>query len=148
MLYLQLGFELKGMLEETVCIEDLSGHESCWKLVDETATVTTPQDSEFLLPDNSSIWSALLSNSCKEDMLVPFNKGHLAWCGTQTLNRPIDGWQYFEVSNELLIDHTTNIRKFTFILIPIFLWYFIIKKFFSTLIVILLSIANFIYVNM
>lgn len=111
--YLQLGFELKGMLEETVCIEDLSGHESCWKLVDETATVTTPQDSEFLLPDNSSIWSALLSNSCKEDMLVPFNKGHLAWCGTQTLNRPIDGWQYFEVSNELLIDHTTNIRKFT-----------------------------------
>lgn len=110
---LQLGFELKGMLEETVSIEDLSGHESCWKLVDETATVTVPKDSDFLLPDNSSAWSSLLPSSHKEDMLVPFNKGHIAWCGTQVLNRPAEGWQYFEVSDELLIDHNTNIRKFT-----------------------------------
>ena len=110
---LQLGFELKGMLEETVSIEDLSGHESCWKLVDETATVTVPNDSDFLLPDNSSVWSSLLPSSHKEDMLVPFNKGHIAWCGTQVLNRPAEGWQYFEVSDELLIDHNTNIRKFT-----------------------------------
>ena len=110
---LQLGFELKGMLEETVCIEDISGHESCWKLVDEVTTVTVPQDSEFLLPDNSSVWSSLLNSSHKEDMLVPFAKGHLAWCGTHTLNRPVEGWQYFEISDELLVDHTTNIRKFT-----------------------------------
>ena len=110
---LQLGFELKGMLEETVSIEDLSGHESCWKLVDETATVTVPKDSDFLLPDNSSVRSSLLPSSHKEDMLVPFNKGHIAWCGTQVLNRPAEGWQYFEVSDELLIDHNTNIRKFT-----------------------------------
>lgn len=110
---LQLGFELKGMLEETVSIEDLSGHESCWKLVTETSTVTVPDDSDFLLPDNSSVWSSLLPSSKKEDMLVPFNKGHLAWCGTQSLNRPDEGWQYFEVSDELLIDHNTNIRKFT-----------------------------------
>ena len=110
---LQLGFELKGMLEETVSIEDLSGHESCWKLVDETATVTVPKDSDFLLPDNSSAWSSLLPSSHKEDMLIPFNKGHIAWCGTQVLNRPAEGWQYFEVSDELLIDHNTNIRKFT-----------------------------------
>ena len=111
--YLQLGFELKGMLEETVSIEDLSGHESCWKLVDEITTVTVPQDSDFILPDNSSVWSSLLPSSKKEDMLVPFNKGHLAWCGTQPLNRPAEGWQYFEISDDLLIDHNTNIRKFT-----------------------------------
>ena len=110
---LQLGFELKGMVEETVSIEDLSGHESCWKLVDEITTVTVPNDSDFLLPDNSSVWSSLLSSSKKEDMLVPFNKGYLVWCGTQSLNRLIDGWQYFEVSDDLLIDHNTNIRKFT-----------------------------------
>jgi hypothetical protein len=111
--YLQLGFELKGMLEETVSIEDLSGHESCWKLVDEITTVTVPQDSDFILPDTSSVWSSLLPSSHKEDMLVPFNKGHLAWCGTQPMNRPAEGWQYFEISDDLLIDHNTNIRKFT-----------------------------------
>lgn len=111
--YLQLGFELKSMLEETVQIEDLSGHESCWQLVDEISTVTTPQDSEFLLPSAKSTWSSLLDASKQEDMLIPFKKGHLAWAGMHSLNKPIEGWQYFEISDELLIDHTTNIKKFT-----------------------------------
>lgn len=111
--YLQLGFELKNMVEETIAIEDLSGNESCWKLVDEVTTVTTPNDSEFLLPNESSTWSELLNASKQESMLVPFRKGHIAWAGTKALNRPIDGWQYFEISDNLLIDQATNIKKFT-----------------------------------
>ena len=111
--YLQLGFELKNMLEETVSIEDLSGSESCWKLVDEVTTVTTPQDSEFLLPNASSTWSELLNESKQENMLIPFKKGHIAWAGSQALNRPVDGWQYFEVKDELLISNKANINKFT-----------------------------------
>lgn len=112
-IYLQLGFELKGMLEETVSIEDLSGHESCWKLVEEKTTSTTPQDSDFLLPSGNHTWSELLSTSKEEQMMLPFRQGHLIWAGSKSLNRPIEGWQHFEISDELLIAHTTNIRKFT-----------------------------------
>ena len=111
--YLQLGFELKNMVEETLAIEDISGNESCWKLVDEVKTVTTPQDSEFLLPNGTSTWSDLLDASKQESMLVPFRKGHIAWAGTKALNRPVEGWQYFEISDNLLIDQSCNIRKFT-----------------------------------
>lgn len=110
--YLQLGFELNGMVEETICVEDLSGHESCWKLVDEVATVTGPQDSDFLLPDGINTWSDY-SDSCRsETMLVPFTKGHLVWAGTQPMNRPTTGWQIFTVTDELLLDGEVDIRKF------------------------------------
>lgn len=112
--YLQLGFELKGMLEETISIEDMSGSESCWKLVDEVATVTTPTDDDFILPDESTTWSTLLENAYSESMLVPFNKGHLIWSGTQTMNRPDAGWQCFTASGDsLYLDSTTNIKKIT-----------------------------------
>lgn len=111
--YLQLGFTLTNMLEETVSIEDMSGHESCWKLVEEVATVSHPKDSDFILPDGFSIWSTALENSKNENMLIPFKKGHLAWCGSQSMNRPDDGWQYFEITNELLLEQETDISKFT-----------------------------------
>ena len=111
--YLQLGFTLTNMLEETVSIEDMSGHESCWKLVEEVATVSHPQDTDFVLPDGSSVWSTALSNSMNENMLIPFKKGHLAWCGSQSMNRPDEGWQYFEITDDLLLDAETDITKFT-----------------------------------
>lgn len=109
--YLQLGFELTGMLEETISIEDMSGHESCWKLIDEVATVTTPLDDNFQLP-SGALWASLLDTSRQETMLVPFNKGHLVWAGLHPLNYPTDGWQYFEVENHML-PAGTNIKKFT-----------------------------------
>lgn len=111
---LQLGFELKGMMEETVAIEDMSGHESCWKLVEETAKATTPQDDLFLLPDGLSTWSSTNENSFAESMLVPFKNGHLIWAGSEPLNRPVDGWLYLDLNSEdLLLDTQTDIRRFT-----------------------------------
>ena len=103
---LQLGFELKGMVEETVAIEDMSGHESCWKLVEEKAEVT--------LPDGLSTWSTSLANSYQESMLIPFKKGHLIWAGNQPMNRPTDGWLYFELDKDnLLLNPDTDIRRFS-----------------------------------
>lgn len=109
--YLQLGFELTNMMEETLAIMDLSGQDSCWKLVDEVSTVTTPKDSDFLLPDGTSTWSTSLSKSLQESMLVPFHQGHLIWAGTQAMNRPNDGWQYFQISDDLLIDSSVDITR-------------------------------------
>lgn len=111
--YLQLGFTLTNMLEETVAIEDLSGHESCWKLVDEVSTVTQPSDSDFTLPNGTSIWSTSLDTSLKESMLVPFKKGHLAWCGSVTMNRPDAGWQYCDLGDELLLEDSVDITRIT-----------------------------------
>lgn len=111
--YLQLGFTLTNMIEETVAIEDMSGHESCWKLVDEVATVTQPSDDLFILPDGTSTWSSTLDKSQVETMLVPFKNGHLIWAGSKSLNRPVTGWQYFDITSELLLDQDTDITKFS-----------------------------------
>lgn len=113
-LYLQLGFELKGMMEETIAVEDISGHESCWKMVEEKAESTLPQDDLFILPDGFSTWSSSLENCKQESMLVPFKKGHLIWAGNQPLNRPTDGWLYFTLNaDDLMLDPVTDIRRFT-----------------------------------
>ena len=106
--YLQFGFDLTGMTEETVAIEDLSGHESCWKLVDETAEVTTPTDDSFFLPSGDA-WDKMLDNAKQESMLVPFKKGHLVWAGVQPMNLS-DGWWYFECKDHYL-DKSTDIRR-------------------------------------
>ena len=111
--YLQLGFRLVNMLEETISIEDTSGHESCWILPDEVSTHTTPSDDNFMLPDGLTTWSSSLSNAQEEDMLIPFHKGHLIWAGTQPMNRPLAGWQHFDITDELLIDSSINIKKIT-----------------------------------
>lgn len=111
--YLQLGFTLTNMLEETVAIEDMSGHESCWKLVDEVATVTQPADSDFTLPNGTSIWSTSLDTSKQESMLIPFKKGHLAWCGSVSMNRPDTGWQYTDLGDSLLLENSVDISRIT-----------------------------------
>lgn len=106
--YLQFGFDLTGMTEETVAIEDLSGHESCWQLVDETSEVTTPTDDSFLLPSGDA-WDKILETSKQESMLVPFKKGHLVWAGCQPMNLT-QGWWYFECLNHYL-EKSTDIRR-------------------------------------
>ena len=107
--YLQLGFELKGMMEETISIEDVSGHESCWQLVDEISLATTPTDINFPLPNGTS-WSPLLPAARSESMLIPFSRGHLAWSGVHPLNRPESGWQSFTIKDHYL-DQSTDIRR-------------------------------------
>lgn len=111
--YLQLGFTLTNMLEETIAIEDMSGHESCWKLVEEIATITQPADSDFTLPNGTSIWSDSLDNSISESMLIPFKKGHLAWCGAKSMNRPTEGWQYVDLGDALLLEDSVDITRIT-----------------------------------
>ena len=97
--YLQLGLDLKTMNKETFQIEDISGQESEWVLIDEIDELTYPANSDFVLPDGSSTWSSLLDSSKSESMLIPFHKGHLAWVGDLDLNREIEGWQ-----NKVLTD--------------------------------------------
>ena len=99
-MYLQLGFELKNMMEETVSIEDMSGHESCWKLVEETAKNTLPQDDNILLPSGNATWSTLLPESQSESTLIPYKNGHLVWSGDYRLNTT-SGWQVFEPEHYL-----------------------------------------------
>lgn len=108
-LLLQIGFELKGMLEETVCIEDMSGHESCWKLVDETAEVTLPEDDNVLLPSGHATWSTALNESHQESMLVPYRNGHLIWNGDHRMNA-IEGWDVFETTEHYL-DPSVDISR-------------------------------------
>lgn len=109
---LQLGFELKGMMEETIAVEDMSGHESCWKLADEVATVTLPQDDNFALPSGDP-WSSMLMSCQMESMLLPFHKGHLIWAGAHALNRPYQGWDFVDLSTDLLLDNFTDISRIT-----------------------------------
>lgn len=111
--YLQLGIDLKQMLAETICIEDLSGHESAWKLIDGTDTATLPSDDLIKLP-NGTTWSSVLEECKEEHMLIPFTHGHLAWAGMVQMNKTDAGWQSYEISgNELLLDSNTNISKIT-----------------------------------
>lgn len=111
--YLQLGFELKGMAEEGICIEDMSGHESCWKLVDETVEVTQPDDNNFILPNGKSVWSKLSATCHQESMLIPYKDGHLIWSGEIQMNRPNEGWQQVHLHDaDLMVDKNTDITRF------------------------------------
>lgn len=108
-LLLQVGFELKKMLEETVCIEDMSGHESCWKMVEETAEATLPEDNNVLLPSGNATWSTALTESQQESMLVPYLNGHLIWNGDQRMNAT-EGWDVFETTDHYL-DSSVDISR-------------------------------------
>lgn len=110
--YLQLGFDLKSVNKEIIALEDCSGQESAWKLVDETDSLTLPADSDFLLPDGESTWSDLSELSKSETMLIPFHKGHLLWCGNIDMNRPLGGWKSTILCDDLLITEDVDITRF------------------------------------
>ena len=109
--YLQLGFELKTIAEETIGIEDISGHESCWKLVEEISAATTPHDNNFLLPNEVTVWNSSLLTSLQESQLVPFKQGHLAWSGYHPMNEA-PGWSYLQC-NDHYLDPCTDITRIT-----------------------------------
>ena len=109
---LQLGFECRNILEETMCIEDMSGHESVWKLVEEIKGVTQPADDMVSLPDGKSTWSDIRPESKQEAVLIPFTKGHLAWIGNVDLNRPVAGNQHRKITgDEILLHPNTDISR-------------------------------------
>lgn len=111
---LQIGFNLKTMNKETIVIEDMSGYESCWKLVDETDNLTLPSNSEVALPDGVSTWSTSLEESICESTLIPFKNGHLVYAQDIKLNES-DGWSYTTITDLLINDEgsldISRIRK-------------------------------------
>lgn len=111
---LQMGLELKNVVTETIAIEDFSGAECCWKLVDESDTAFTPQDDVVPLPAKNPagepyfIWSTSNPTSDQESTLIPFRDGHLIWAGVKTLNRP-GGWNHFTLNH--FLDSTVDYRR-------------------------------------
>lgn len=110
--YLQIGLDLKTSNKEILSLEDCSGQESAWKLIDEIDSLTLPSDNDFLLPDGVSTWSDLNSKSKCETMLLPFHKGHLLWCGNIDMNRPLGGWKSTILCDDLLITEDVDITRF------------------------------------
>lgn len=70
---LQLGMKLgAGILQETVAVEDMSGKESCWKLVPFVATSINPEDTAVLMPDGATIYTDGASGNTATRASIPF----------------------------------------------------------------------------
>ena len=111
---LQIGMELKSILTESLAIEDFSGAECCWKLVDESDVAFPADDDTIALPalDPAGqpyfIWNSIHPSSKSESTLFPFSKGHLIWAGVQCLNRP-GGWNSYMINH--FLDYTVDYRR-------------------------------------
>ena len=111
---LQIGLELKRILTETIAIEDFSGAESCWILLEQSDEAFAPLDSVVELPargisgDPAFVWDLNNPNSRQESTLVPFSQGHLVWAGSMCLNRP-GGWQHFSIPH--FLEHEVDYRR-------------------------------------
>lgn len=92
-IYLQLGFALKTVAEETIAVADLSGPESCFKLINGSDTAVSPEDDIITLPSGNHIWSTTNPDSRIDSYLIPFDHGHVVWSGAVTLNRPTGDWK-------------------------------------------------------
>ena len=73
---LQLGMRLGvGILQETIDIEDMSGKESCWKVVPFTADSVNPEDTAVLMPDELTTYSYDTPNHLVDEAMIPFKSG-------------------------------------------------------------------------
>ena len=90
-IYLQIGMQLKDMVTETICVEDVSGAESCWKLIGSVDDAVLPEDDLITLPSKNHIWSVDNPDSRAETYLIPLIDGTIIWAGTESLNRPNSG---------------------------------------------------------
>lgn len=106
---LQMGMELKLISEETVAIEDVSGAESCWILLPDSAVAESPSDDVIQLPNPEHIWATTNADSRVQSILTPFREGHLAWAGAEVTNQPLPGWKYIELTH--LLDSNVDISK-------------------------------------
>lgn len=87
-IYLQIGMQLKTVATETIVVEDMSGHESCWKLIPEVDTAVLPEDTLITLPSGNHVWDKNNSDSRLSTYLIPLTEGHIVWAGSEVLNRP------------------------------------------------------------
>lgn len=107
---LQLGLKLTGNIEEIIAVEDLSGKESCWKLISVPADDTGEyQDDIVQLPNEAHVWDKLNDESKWESTLIPFKKGHLVWAGAVAVNRPNAGKITLEL--EHFLDDDIDIKS-------------------------------------
>lgn len=90
-IYLQIGMRLNDVVTETIAVEDISGNESCWKLIPSPTQAVGPEDDVVLLPSKNHTWTIENVDSKQETYLIPFVDGHIIWAGTQELNRPQSG---------------------------------------------------------
>lgn len=113
--YLQIGLKLKRA-EETLAIADLSGPESCWRLIDSPTEAVSPEDDHILLPNPVHYWDTVNPDSYSESCLIPLADGHVCWAGSQPLNRPNSGWQDFTLlhflEKEIDISRLKNIKLY------------------------------------
>lgn len=73
---LQLGMKLgSGILQETFDIEDMSGRESCWKLVAFNSESVPPEDTGVLMPNGSAVFAYGDTNSLFNEATIPFKSG-------------------------------------------------------------------------
>lgn len=73
---LQVGLKLgTGILQETIDIEDMSGRESCWKLVAFNSSSVPAEDTGVLMPNGSTVFSYGEASSLVDSASIPFNNG-------------------------------------------------------------------------
>lgn len=72
---LQLGLKLgESILQDTFAIEDMSGKESCWKLIAFTPDSVPPEDTGVLMPDGSSVFTYGSSDAYIAESNIPFKR--------------------------------------------------------------------------
>lgn len=108
---LQFGIEFKGFTEETIVVEDLSGKEGCWKLIDPPDTAVAPEDDMVQLPNEDYVYSELNPDSTAKSTLVPFKCGYIAWAGGFLLNRPDGGYKEFDL--EHILPENIDLKRLT-----------------------------------
>lgn len=83
--YLQIGMPLPS-LADTVAIEDLSGQQSCWRLLPGDNAPILPSDNAFTLPDGTSQWDSASPTAKSVTQMMPNGTGYLAWAGSKPLS--------------------------------------------------------------
>ena len=86
--YLQIGAALPT-LEETIGIEDLSGRQSCWFLLDGVAEGLSPANNTVTLPNTSYVWSSTNNDSMAHVAQIIPPEGWLVYGGTSPIEAVI-----------------------------------------------------------
>lgn len=108
--WLQLGMRLRGTAEETLAIADLSGMESCFKLIPAPDQSILPEDDALTLPNDNHYWSTDNPDSYAETGLIPTkDAGYVVWAGAEALNRPSTGLK--TIGLEHLLEPEVDLSK-------------------------------------
>ncbi len=99
--FLQFGMRLRGVAEEILGIADMSGRESCWKLVTHDDLSVPPEDDGLTLPSGNHFWDTTNPDSREESCLIPVDENHIVWAGAMSLNRPSTGLRHFVLDHFL-----------------------------------------------